>query len=88
MRDDAAARRVDAVENAARHGHAAFRAIVRRIEQSLLDQFNHRFLQGRLFLKLKLGRVSPQRAQQFLGVFRGAELALCIGNIARLPGSQ
>ena len=54
----------------------------------LLNQLDHSLLQRGFLLQIKFRRISPERAQNFLGVFRGAEFGLCIGDIARFPGAQ
>ena len=52
------------------------------------NQFDDSLLQPGFLLQIKFRRISPQRAQNFLRVFRRPELALCIGDIARFSRAQ
>src|SRR5205823_7933420 len=83
--------RADSVRKAAlRKGdtEAALGAIVRRIEQSGLRQFNKSLLQRRFAFKLQLWRIAPNHAQNFLGIFGGSKFGLRIGNIAPLGSAK
>src|SRR5581483_9632338 len=56
--------------------------------QARLNDLHQTLLKSSLSLQVQLGRIPPERAQDFLGVLGGAEFRLGIRDIARAGGTQ
>src|SRR3984893_6704545 len=71
-----------------RHSDPAVRAVMCRVQPSGLGRVHQRLLQRGFLFQPQLRWITPNRAQNFLRIFRRPKLGLGINCVARLRGAQ